>query len=162
MQQQPFRAHGVGVEDAALLIRADVHALHKDLSVPDLRVTLTQVHPALAERLNLGAFQFDAAFVGFFHKIVVAGTAVLCHGFDAFGLCHASTPSLWHPDYTMFCRLGTSVPGFERAPTRDDSAVWSLRFYAQVVKLGYMERGAHLRDMLVFINGQSHQFFVPW
>ena len=89
VQQQLFGPHGIGVEDVALLVGADVHALHKHFAVLDPGVALLQVHTSLADGFYFRAVQGKTAFVGFLHKVVVPRAAVGGHGLDALLPGHA-------------------------------------------------------------------------
>ena len=69
----------LSVENVALLIRADVHSHHKELSVLDGAIGILQVDRALTNAFDLGAEQGDPRLVFFVHEIIVPCLAVLCN-----------------------------------------------------------------------------------
>ena len=72
VEQKTLGPQRVGVEDVALLIGADVHALNEDFPVLDHSEALFQVHLALAHGLDFRAFQLDAALDAFLDEVIVA------------------------------------------------------------------------------------------
>ena len=74
-QELPGTA-GVLVEDIALLIGADVHAVDRQLPVLGDAVGVLQVHVAQADGLDLGARQGDARLVLLLDEVVVIGLGI--------------------------------------------------------------------------------------
>ena len=58
------------------LVGEHVHAEQPDLVVVDAGVAILKVGPAVADRLDLGASQHDAALVALQHEVVVPSLAV--------------------------------------------------------------------------------------
>ena len=80
-QQPPFPG-GIGVEDVAVVVGGDVHPLDDQLAAVDVHPAVLQVDPAGPQAFHLGAFEFDAGFQRFHHKVFVARFPV---GGDGFG-----------------------------------------------------------------------------
>src|SRR5688572_7551793 len=103
VEQQLSLAHLGVLRVSAMAVRADVDVHHPHLAVLDARVAVAQVDPALADRLDLGAQQRDAALPRFEHVIVVARFAVLGNhapGLLALGLLgHPSMLQHPHPPH---------------------------------------------------------------
>ena len=94
VHQQPLGPVRVLVEDVALLIGGDVHAVGVDLAVLGHAVGILQVHPALPDGLDLRSGQLDARLVSVLHEIVVVGLAVLGRDLDT-PLFHGGPPLFW-------------------------------------------------------------------
>ena len=77
VHEQLAHAHRVAVEDVALLIGRDVHAVDKDFALVDRAPAVLEVDPALTDGFDLGAEQLDACLVALFDKIVVPRLFVL-------------------------------------------------------------------------------------
>lgn len=71
VQQKLFLAHGIGIEDVALLIRADVHAADQHFAVFDDGKTLFEVHPSLTHAFDFCALEFHAAFQPLLDEVIV-------------------------------------------------------------------------------------------
>ena len=80
-QEPPFTA-GIGVEDVAVVVGRDVHALDDQFAAVNVHPAVFQVDAAGTQALDLGAFQLDAGFQRFHHKVFVARFPV---GGDGFG-----------------------------------------------------------------------------
>ncbi len=94
VHQELFRAKRITVEDVALFVGADVHPLHPDLTLTDLGPAFLQIDLAQADAFDLGAKERNAAFVAFFHKIVVKSLFIGGDHFDPLLMRHPGHPSL--------------------------------------------------------------------
>lgn len=65
------------IEDIPLLVRADVHVLHKNLAVPDDGITVLEICPAGPQRLDLRALQCQTGFKGFMDEEIMTCLAIL-------------------------------------------------------------------------------------
>ena len=91
VHEELLGAHGVAIEDVALLVGADMHALNPELALAHLRPRLLEVHPALPHGLDLGAKELQAALIALLHEIVMKGPAILRHHLDALLMRHSAT-----------------------------------------------------------------------
>ena len=83
MHQQPPGTNGIAVENIAVFVRADVHAVNVQLAVFDRTVRVFQIQRALTDGFDLRAAQLDAGFVARFDEIIMARFAVDCCSFCA-------------------------------------------------------------------------------
>ena len=95
MHQQLALAHGVPVEDIALLIGGDVHPVDEKLAAVDGAIAVLQIDGPGPQAFDLGARQGDAAFIGLLHEIVVPRLAVDGDLLDLFLFQGAALLSLW-------------------------------------------------------------------
>src|SRR5207249_10743160 len=79
VQKQLARAHRLVVHEVALGVRRDVHVLKPRLVPVDAHEAVTQVAPALADRLHLSAGQHHAGLVLLIYEVVVKRAAVDRH-----------------------------------------------------------------------------------
>ena len=100
VQKQFLGPEGIGVEDVAVVVGTDVHSLGEDLAAPQDAEAFLQVDLALTHALDFRAHQTQAAFVGFFHEIIVVCLFVLRDGLHAFLVRHDETskPSDCHAE----------------------------------------------------------------
>ena len=85
VHEQLFVAQRILVKDIPLLIRADVHALDKDLTVLDVTVRILQIHSAIANALDLCTVQSDTCLVFLVHKVFVPRLFILGYNFYILG-----------------------------------------------------------------------------
>lgn len=78
VHQQLARSRRVGrIEPVALLERADMHVVDKNLAVADRRKRIPDVHSAIADRFDFSSRQDHARFVGVFDEIIMGSFFVL-------------------------------------------------------------------------------------
>ena len=82
MEQQLAPPERVVVLAVAHLVGADVHLDDPSLVVPDFPVGITQVDPAVAQGLHLGAQQHQSGFPGILDLVLVPGPLVLGDDLD--------------------------------------------------------------------------------
>lgn len=82
VRQQLAGAHRIPVEDVALFVGADVHALHHQFAVLHLDPGVLEVDRAGAQAFDLGAHQGDAGLQRLDHKVFVTGLPVHRDGLD--------------------------------------------------------------------------------
>ena len=95
VHQQLALAHGVPVEDIALLIGGDVHPVDEKLAAVNRAIAVLQIDGPGPQAFDLGARQGDAAFIGLLHEIVVPRLAVDGDLLDLFLFQRAALLSLW-------------------------------------------------------------------
>ena len=83
VHQQPPVPVRVPVEDVAMLVWRDVHAVDEQLAVLYSAVGVLQVHRARTDGFDLRAAQLDACLVLILHEVIVVGFAVLGRDFDS-------------------------------------------------------------------------------
>ena len=99
VQQKFPRAERILVENIALFVRTDVHAVDDDLPAVCPDKGLFDGALAHAQGLHLGAGQLNAGFVGVLDKVIVVCFFVVCDQLDRF-FVHGR-PSLLDKDALM-------------------------------------------------------------
>ena len=102
VQEQAAFAQGLTVEDIALFIGADVHALNESFSVINGYISFFDAAFAHTDRLDLGSEKLDPAFVFFFYKVIVVGLLVVGYQLHRFSR-HDKTLLL------LTCVSGTAI-----------------------------------------------------
>ena len=83
-QKAPF-AERVHIEDIALFIGAHMGVFQKNLAAFNIAIAVVDIHAALADGLDLGAFELDTGFVGVDDLVFMAGFSVHNDVFDGIG-----------------------------------------------------------------------------
>src|SRR5262245_466272 len=118
VQQELPPAQRLVLRVAAMPVGADVHVVEEHLAVLEPGKAVTEVHASFADRLDLGAEQHDAGFVGIEDVEIVVGLAV----FRDVGLRELSLRFLFcHPALPappalpcLSCPLTRRAPGVPR------------------------------------------------
>ena len=93
MCQKPPDTQRVLVEDVAVVVGRDVHALDQQFAVLNVHPAVLQVDPASPQAFDLGALELNAGLQRFQNEILVARFAVGGDGFGRRALlsgCHAA------------------------------------------------------------------------
>ena len=98
VHQQPPGPDRILVENIALFVGGDVHAMDEQLPVLHGAVGVLQVQRAGPDRLDLRAEQLHTGLVPILHEVVVEGLAVLGRDLDALFLRGAHLSSTGIPD----------------------------------------------------------------
>ena len=77
VQQQTPAALRIHIEDAAVAVRRNVHAVEPCLAPADHDEAVAQLRRVLAQRADLGPGQLDARLDAVFHEVVVKRLSVL-------------------------------------------------------------------------------------
>src|SRR5712692_4808083 len=133
MQQQGARTKGVVVHDVAVAIGADMAVVQADHPLVHAGVAVPEIHPALAQRLDLRPLQDDSGLQPLLDRVVVEGLAVgrgdfLCPVFLVLG--HGATIARGAPfldsrgglSYNRTKCRNASAAGLKRAPRRSSSS----------------------------------------